>query len=418
MSKPHWYAPFQGQFTALNAEPDEAPFLCVTFNEQYAPFIRGAIFALLQRQMWIGSPTQLDLMRMRVQQLLYIFGQQTDCPLPVDFAEEYEDMPALCESLRVQDGKIQALCCGEWTDLDGQEGLEIGAPNHEGEAPQPSGNGGQQCYHVNLNANMTYVLPTYVSTGDTLEFSNGKGAAQGQVNGEWHCPNGNFYVAGACIPVNDQDGADPLPSDYHMAVIFQLAGSFYPATGTFVVPAGISNQSVTFQVNDSVLSDNSGGYSFDCCVTNNQVTGTYEHRFDFALGPKGWLVQGSNGGGWSGGSFEGIATMTANENRIYLNLAAGLSVTEIAVEVDVSTTISGGVEMNAYSLPDTAGTGTLLYLQGLPNGSTANQDAIVSASVTVPPNTQSILVQSSGEVPATYNHIFVVTFRGNGADPF
>lgn len=288
MSKPHWYAPFKGKFDVLTADPDTGPLFCVSFNVAYAPFIRGAIFALLQRQMWEGTDAELDMMRIRVHQLLYIFGQQTDCPLPSDLTGEYDVMASLCESLRFQDGKLQALCCGEWTDVDGQL-PGTGEIQPGGGTPVP-GDGECVSYHVNLIATQQWSLPAPVNSGDVLTFSNPHGAAQdGSGSGVYYCPAGDIFFAGACTGVFGTNGADPAPLEAHMGTIVQINGVWYGTQTPITVPPGVVNKPAIFQVNDSSLADNSGGYNFDVEHCNN-VTPSWCHTLDFKLSPHGFSI--------------------------------------------------------------------------------------------------------------------------------
>ena len=319
MSKTHWYAPFKGHFQTLTADPDEGPFLCVKFNVQYAPFIRGAIFAMLQRQMWTGSDADLDIMRMRVQQLLYIFGQETDCPLPVDKTGEWEEMASLCESLRFQDGKLQALCCGEWVDVDGQlPGAGDGTPPGDG-TPQPPA-GGCTSYHMVLRADGQWNLPTVVNAGDVISFFNPKGTAQGTPGNLWYCPNGGVFFAGSCTGVFGNDGGDPIPTEAHMGLVAQIAGTWYGTQDPITVPSGVVNAPVVFQVNDGVLSDNSGGYSVDIEVCNNQGE-MFSHAFNLRLSPGIWSVNAgpTNAGVWvPGAGFEATDPPTSNPRALNL----------------------------------------------------------------------------------------------------
>lgn len=300
MTKPHWFAPFKGKFDVLTADPDTGPLFCVSFNQAYAPFVRGAIFAMLQRQMWDGTDAELDLMRMRVHQLLYIFGQRTDCPLPADLTGEYEVMASLCESLRFVNGKLQALCCGEWTDVDGQ--LPGEGEVQPGEGTPVPGEGECVSYHVNLLANLQWQLPAPVNAGDVLTFSNPRGSAQdGSGSGIYYCPAGDIYFAGRCSGVFGTDGGDPASGEAHMGTVVQINGVWYGTQDPITVPPGVVNKPAVFQVNDGTLSDNSGGYNFDVEHCNN-VQPSWCHTFDFALSPHGFsiFVPGAQVGGGSG----------------------------------------------------------------------------------------------------------------------
>lgn len=288
MTKPHWYAPFKGSFTPIANGPEEGPFLCVNFNIDYAPFIRGALFALLQRQMWEGSTSEVDAMIVKVHQLLYIFGQLTDCPLTDEGGEGFEVMSSLCESLRIEDGRLQALCCGEWVDIPGQlPGNGVEQPGDGSPQPEP---GECQSYHAALSANGQWLLPSVVNAGDVLTFSNSHGAAtDGSGSGIWYCPNGGIFFAGSCTGVYNTSGSDPMPTAAHMGLIAQINGVYYDTQAPITVPGGVVNKPVVFMVNDVVPSDNAGGYTFDVEKCNNQAA-SWSHLLDLALDPEGFTL--------------------------------------------------------------------------------------------------------------------------------
>lgn len=333
MSKVHWFAPFKGVFTPIVKEPNEAPFLCVTFNMDYAPFIRGALLSMLQRQMWSGSTAEVDIMIMKVHQLLYMFGQETACSLPDDLTGEYEEMASLCESLRVQDGKLQALCCGEWVDIEGQAAGAGSGGTPIGDGAEQPAPGGCTSYHMVLNAQQQWILPTVVSAGDVISFENPKGTAQAIPGNLWYCPNGGVYFAGQCTGVFGTDGGDPMPAEAHMGLICQIAGVWYGSQDPITVPGGVVDAPVVFQVNDGDLADNSGGYSVDIEVCNNQL-GQFSHPFNLRLSPGIWQVDTDTGdaGVWSAGIGYQAADPVTNPRS--LNLIADIdpvTLTQIAV---------------------------------------------------------------------------------------
>lgn len=180
---------------------------------------------------------------------------------------------ALCESVRWQNGVLQAWCCGEWQDVPGQPSQGIGGPGQPGGGtPQPQPGGGQTCYHGQFPATGSWLVPTVVNAGDTVVLSNATGAGQDGILGPWKCPNGQTFFAGQCIGIAGPVGSDPLPTANHMELLFYIDGTYYSAMGGPVtVPGGVSNAEVLVVVNDSTTTDNSGSYSFDVCVTNNAV---------------------------------------------------------------------------------------------------------------------------------------------------
>lgn len=198
---------------------------------------------------------------------------------------------SICEQLRFHNGKLQALCCGEWTDIKGQGDSELGGPDQPGggaEQPQP---GETVCYNAKLNGSGLWYLPTTVSGGDIIEINNPKGGWYDGSFSAWRCPNGDLFIAGECIDTTFTDGADPLPAEPHMSLIANINGTFYPVlTGSpFTVPGGASGVPVTFQANDSVLTDNQGDISFEVCVTNTQPL-AWSHVINFQVTQAGFVI--------------------------------------------------------------------------------------------------------------------------------
>jgi hypothetical protein len=135
-------------------------------------------------------------------------------------------------------------------------------------------------------------VPTIVNSGDVVELTDATGSGQDGTISPWKCPNGQTFFAGACDGIGGPSGSDPLPSVDHMKLIFNIDGTYYDAmSGPVTVPGGVANAQVTVQVNDSTLTDNSGSYNFNVCVTNN-AQGSFVHNFDFLVSPGPWKIGG------------------------------------------------------------------------------------------------------------------------------
>lgn len=205
--------------------------------------------------------------------------------------EESEYEMSLCEQLRWQDGKLQALCCGEWTDIPGQ-------PAPVGGSGQPGGGGTPdpgQClsYHGNFEAKNQWYCPAIVNAGDTITFTNISGAGQDGTSAitSWRCPDGTLFFAGTCgaSPGYHASG-DPSATAFHMQLIAQINSTFYPITegGVITIPSGVVNAPILVQANDANIADNLGSYAFDVEVCNNAAA-TFSHTFDFTLSDGGWI---------------------------------------------------------------------------------------------------------------------------------
>lgn len=164
------------------------------------------------------------------------------------------------------------------------------APSQPGVgAEQPAPGGGCVTYQATLVAQGQWLVPTLVSTGDTIQLVNPVGATNDGGTVKWWCPDGIQFVAGVCVGAVAFDGGDPVPTAGHMSVIALINGTYYPLSESlFTVPAGISNEQVVLQVNDSDLSNNKGTINMGVTVCNNSA-GTWSHTFNFVTGQNGWL---------------------------------------------------------------------------------------------------------------------------------
>lgn len=158
-----------------------------------------------------------------------------------------------------------------------------------------------------FQANGRYLLPFSVQGGNRITVTGQSGGAND--NGlHWFCPDGKYYTLGSCSGGQVFDGADPLPSAFHMALIAKVNGIYYDVStdgAGFLVPDGTSPHDLEFFVNDSILSDNSGSYSFTVEVCNTP-SATWSHDFDFTMSDGGWAAYVGNaiysaGVGWRNG---------------------------------------------------------------------------------------------------------------------
>lgn len=230
----------------------------------------------------------------------------------------------ICEQLRWQDGVLQGLCCGEWTDIEGNPGAVGGSD--QGDDGGTPGAGHCTSYHGNFTGSNQYLIPAIVSTGDTLTFTNVSGAGQDGFSAitAWRCTDGTVFFAGSCgAAPGYHDGGDPSASAFHMQLIVQIAGVYYPIVdGTpIVVGAAVTNAPILVQVNDSDITDNLGSYSFDVEVCNN-ATPSFSHTFDFITSDGGWTPDVTTppwtpGVGWALHSNAG-----ASQNDPYIQFTA------------------------------------------------------------------------------------------------
>lgn len=176
--------------------------------------------------------------------------------------------PTDCVDGLIDQGITDAINDGRISVPGGQPG-----PN---EGPLP---GTCQTYHVILNGNSQWHLPSPMGYGDTIQVSNVTGGwSDDGIN--WWCPDGSTYVLGTCSSGGQRhDEGDVLnPGAYHMALIMKAGDTWFNApTSIFTNTSGTTPIDVVFQANDGSFSDNTGEISFDVEV----CTIGWVHTFDF-----------------------------------------------------------------------------------------------------------------------------------------
>ena len=227
------------------------------------------------------------------------------------------DNPCLLES------SVDGITWCQWGDLSKciAGGMQPGSGS-----PTPTPGGGSACYQAKLLASGKFFVPAAVNAGDVIELTGATGAGTDPTFdvAKWRCPNGEQFFGGACVGFNVFDGADPLTAVSHMRLVMSIGGTFYDAMdGPVTVPGGVVNAPVVIQVNDSTLNDNSGDYTFQVCVTNNQAV-AWSHVLDFTLSPFGFHVLSDgffvNLGQWTAG--QGFSTDAQIVSGTYYRAAA------------------------------------------------------------------------------------------------
>lgn len=145
-----------------------------------------------------------------------------------------------------------------------------------------------QSYHVVLSANERWHSPVPVTDGYSITISNVKGGwSDGYAIGSyWQCPDGEYYSLGYCTGSFIAGYAgDPIPSLYHMRLIGHAGVYFDAYDTTYIVPNGTGNVDLTFQANDSDISDNLGSIEFDVSICNYS---NWCHYSDFKVAKDGY----------------------------------------------------------------------------------------------------------------------------------
>jgi len=288
--------------------------VCFAVDAKWRPYLVGLLKTLLVDQTWESS----------INQAIGEASQLLEEILTADFCIvqqpgiESEECMGCC--LRWQDGVLQVFSCGDWVDVPGTPG---GVPGPGGSTLPPSGGqpGAGECreYNLLLNANMATILPIQVSTGDTVQVSNFKGAWSDAFpdpfTAIWYCTNGAVYALGLCSGSQHTEGGDPLPTAPHMGLIAEVGG-----IGTFLdfsldgviqgIPAGVTDENLTFIPNDSTPADNLGGVSFHVKVCKGDAA------------PILLTYPGSGSGPGSvpdGGTFVVSSTVSGGENPAHVH---------------------------------------------------------------------------------------------------
>lgn len=180
---------------------------------------------------------------------------------------------ATCITGLANDAIIQAVNSGYLQRAGGQPGPS--AP------PEP-----ETCktYHVVLQANGQWLLPSGLLFGDTLIVENVSGGWTDGA-GLWFCPDGGDYILGQCgAPGSHEEGDVLNPGAYHMALVMQAGETWYAAPLTlFTQESGTTALPVVFQANDGSLSDNAGSIAFDVTVCTAAASEYFCNLTDFTV---------------------------------------------------------------------------------------------------------------------------------------
>jgi len=378
----------------------------------YVGAFLGAIYNLTLSNNWQRDPTHAAALVSRVWTDIFDALLAGACEVPPNTdGQEFDGeelMASLCESLRFSNGVLQAWCCGEWVDIAGQPAQGIGGgPQPGGGSPQPQPGGGAVTYDGCLNANELWLLPTPLSTGDTIELLTPTGAATGNGGTTWNCPNGDVYFAGGCLAIGATVGTDPLPTAQHMALILQLDGDYYDlSAGPVTVPSGVSNVQGWIQVNDDDLTDNSGTECFNVDVTNNQV-GTFVHDFNFTLNIQGWTVR-DIGQYVVGQGFEAVYSAPIMTADIQSPVVSAFTLTRMVVTVDNSGQSGGSNIAFGKNTP-----GVYFYNVTNNNGHQVYDTGVISETAVT-----RLFVDAFLDTSLATGIIRSIHLEGEGPDPF
>lgn len=155
-------------------------------------------------------------------------------------------------------------------------------------APQPTPGGGCQIYNLTINGGQLQIVPTTVSTGDTIQLTAATGASTQDGVG-WQCTDGEIYFAGSCVGGGVTNGGAYVPTAKIGKPVLYLNGVYHDLTigVPYTIPAGISNITPMLVLNYVSSNPISGQVECTVQVCNNQA-GTWTKVLDFTTSQQGF----------------------------------------------------------------------------------------------------------------------------------
>jgi len=363
----------------------DPPRLCATVQVpndiQHIAAFYGALYELTRWFNWQEDPAHLAVLA--AEPWKEIFDQITlgDC-VPVAGSDDMQFRQNGC--------KLEySIDCVIWNTLyDPTDCIQAAIRQGTTTGQIPVG----ECreFSIVLQANQRALLPVQVSDAWTLEISDMQGAWS-DGTAEWNCPDGTPYVLGSCVGSGGHAGDDPNPGALHMALLAAIDGAFYDVSaGLITIPAGVALQNLTFQANDSDLSNNSGSISFKVRVCANAAV-AWDCTIDFAASDGGFVVAPSGGGEYTAGQgwTDTCVLDGAHYNRVVITKSGfGLvgAWTDIYVTYDV--VLGGGFVQNS-----------VLYLDvstiNIENPTTAGTDKVFHEHRDTPSDLETIALYIS-----------------------
>jgi hypothetical protein len=281
----------------LNSPGEDTGAVCFTFDAKWVPYILGCLQGLTLEIAWKDNQRRASG---EASLLLAEFLSAGLCAVAPIGGEEGDDCMGCC--IRVENGKIQTLNCGVWTDVPGGDIKAIvnGTSQPAAGTPQPTP-GECMDFAGTVQYGGRWLLPVPVSTGDKITVARAEGATSDYTFTQllWRCADGNLFLGGICVDGSSiTDSLAPMPSAPQQALIgfdgtnyynFAAAAAFVPVEIT--IPAGITNANFTFLVNDEVTFG-SGNLSFggNVCKVSPNIE-RFTHTFDLRVSLGGLSIR-------------------------------------------------------------------------------------------------------------------------------
>jgi len=271
--------------------PDEGP-VCLTVDAKWFPYILGCLKALTVDGLY---STDADHAIQEAFNLLGVFESALSCPVAPDLAgSEIEDCMGCC--IRMRDGVLQVLSCGEWVTVDGWDKTEIAPAQPGATSPQPA-IGKCQSFTGTIRPTGAWLLPVPVNSGDVITITNLFGSwSPTAFTDIWLCPDGNAYFAGNCISgTSGTDAGAPMPTAPLNGTIAWDGTNYYDVSAaaqvdnpvSFTILPGIVNKQLLIRCNFHGGIDPAGEVTFGIEICNNNAAATWSKVIDFRLGKCG-----------------------------------------------------------------------------------------------------------------------------------
>lgn len=272
----------------------------VCFNEDYLPYVLGALGALERAEIWDTSvASEITDATERMQTLAGLFMES--CAV-AEGTLLLEPCGTGCGIQYSTDGGATWTCIdlsGCIADIvgigiDGALANGILAPGGSNSSPQ-SDIPPLECrtWHVQLEAGKIWRSPIPVSAGDNVTVSHAEGAWSSGYLGPlaaWCCPTGQEFLLGQCIDYRLPNIADPDQNAWHMELLMKLEDNYFlPMRGPVTITPPLGDGYLYFMANNFNAPDGNGIITFD--VELCRGTQVWTHVFDFRQGEQhGWEV--------------------------------------------------------------------------------------------------------------------------------
>lgn len=415
--------------------PGAEPLVTLCLNQEWIPFILGALNQLTMNTTWSGSDDEIQAARQQANNLILIFQQAArGCP-PKGIgsggaAEEFmlrQNPDNLCELQTSVDGVNWCT----WADLSKC------TPNSQpaqGTKPTPPG-GGCSNYTGECSIGHSWSLPNQVNAGDVITVTN--------ANGLWaspldlflsRCPDGNLWFELACVEgTGHTEPGDPAPTINHDSLVAFDGTNYYdcgPASdgmpAVITIAGGVSNANLVFMANTPDTSG-TGNVVFDVQYCNNS-TASWSHEFNFQTGTDGWVLASIEGpstfiGQWSPGVgwiASDVDTLDGEHNRGVTIHIASASVHITGAQVYFSYT-AGDLDSHTFGVQFLCNQASVCQFSHAPGSQVTGSGQVITTFVDMPTTTDVALemrTDDSFNPPSGSVTVTKIILSGVGADPY